>query len=188
MRIALATESSSVRRTLEAILRAAGHALAAEKEPAELVLCDTQHLPTHIPEGARLMLVPSVAANEGELSCPLRPHQLVQKLIARSQSQILTLANGWVLDSLARSLNHAETPAVALTEKESQLLKTLIETQGTALPREELLSRVWGMTGQVDTHTLETHIYRLRAKIEAVSPLIGDIVTEGGAYRWVSKN
>ncbi len=51
------------------------------------------------------------------------------------------------------------------------------------MPRETLLHEVWGYNPAVTTHTLETHIYRLRQKIEADPGGRGSLVTESGGYR-----
>ena len=71
---------------------------------------------------------------------------------------------------------------VRLTEKETSILKYLYRKNGDPVGREELLTEVWGYNAGVSTHTLETHVYRLRQKIE---PPGADkiIVTEGGGYR-----
>jgi DNA-binding response OmpR family regulator len=55
---------------------------------------------------------------------------------------------------------------IRLTEKETNILKFLHRANGSAVPRDVLLHDVWGYNAQVSTHTLETHIYRLRQKIE----------------------
>jgi DNA-binding response OmpR family regulator len=54
---------------------------------------------------------------------------------------------------------------VLLTEKEIQLLELLLKTD-EAISRDEILSKVWKYASQADTHTVETHIYRLRKKIK----------------------
>ena len=56
---------------------------------------------------------------------------------------------------------------IRLTEKETNILKFLHRAGGQAVARDTLLHEVWGYNAQVSTHTLETHIYRLRRKIEA---------------------
>tara|TARA_B110000971_G_C20017010_1_gene504461 strand:+ start:1820 stop:2509 length:690 start_codon:yes stop_codon:yes gene_type:complete len=55
---------------------------------------------------------------------------------------------------------------IRLTEKETNILKFLHRAKGAPVPREVLLHDVWGYNAEVSTHTLETHIYRLRQKIE----------------------
>ena len=71
---------------------------------------------------------------------------------------------------------------VRLTEKETNILKFLHASAGT-VPREILLHEVWGYGPAVATHTLETHIYRLRKKIEADPGRARILLTEGGGYR-----
>jgi len=55
---------------------------------------------------------------------------------------------------------------IQLTEKETALLATLAKAQGSPINRKELLDHIWNYAENIETHTLETHIYRLRQKIE----------------------
>jgi DNA-binding response OmpR family regulator len=71
---------------------------------------------------------------------------------------------------------------VRLTEKETNILKFLHASTGT-VPRDILLHEVWGYGPAVATHTLETHIYRLRKKIEQDPAKAQILLTEGGGYR-----
>ena len=71
---------------------------------------------------------------------------------------------------------------VRLTEKETNILKFLYRS-GETVPRETLLHEVWGYNPAVTTHTLETHIYRLRQKIETNPGQARILVTESGGYR-----
>jgi DNA-binding response OmpR family regulator len=71
---------------------------------------------------------------------------------------------------------------VRLTEKETNILKFLHASTGT-VPRDILLHEVWGYGPAVATHTLETHIYRLRKKIELDPARAQILLTEGGGYR-----
>ncbi len=86
----------------------------------------------------------------------------------------------------AKLLTHGETKMkVHLTEKETSILKFLYRSGSNVVERETLLREVWGYNARVDTHTLETHFYRLRQKIE-VDPSNPEIlVTEPGGYRLV---
>ena len=72
---------------------------------------------------------------------------------------------------------------VRLTEKETSILKYLYRAGAKAVSREELLTEVWGYNAGVTTHTLETHIYRLRQKIEPGKGQARLLITEGGGYR-----
>ena len=71
---------------------------------------------------------------------------------------------------------------IRLTEKETNILKFL-HRSGETVPRETLLHEVWGYNPAVTTHTLETHIYRLRQKIEVDPSRARLLVTESGGYR-----
>src|SRR6185295_12980313 len=72
---------------------------------------------------------------------------------------------------------------VRLTEKETSILRYLYRAGQRPISRETLLQEVWAYNSGVTTHTLETHIYRLRQKIEndATAPTI--LVTEAGGYK-----
>ena len=75
---------------------------------------------------------------------------------------------------------------VRLTEKETNILKYLYRAGDKPVSREELLAEVWGYNAGVTTHTLETHIYRLRQKIEADPSNARLLVTENGGYKLVA--
>jgi DNA-binding response OmpR family regulator len=77
----------------------------------------------------------------------------------------------------------AKNKRIRLTEKEAAILKFLYRAGGRAIARQVLLNEVWGYNAAVTTHTLETHIYRLRQKIEADPANAKILVTEGGGYR-----
>ena len=79
-------------------------------------------------------------------------------------------------------LLQADGRKVRLTEKETNILKFLHASSGT-VPRDILLHEVWGYSPAVATHTLETHIYRLRKKIEQDPANAQILLTEGGGYR-----
>jgi DNA-binding response OmpR family regulator len=72
---------------------------------------------------------------------------------------------------------------VRLTEKETNILKFLYRAQDRVVARDVLLHEVWGYNAGVTTHTLETHIYRLRQKIELDPSNARLLVTESGGYR-----
>ncbi|MEM6627826.1 MAG: response regulator transcription factor [Pseudomonadota bacterium] len=72
---------------------------------------------------------------------------------------------------------------IRLTEKETNILKYLYRAGGKPVARDELLSEVWGYNANVTTHTLETHVYRLRQKIEPDPANARLLLTETGGYR-----
>jgi DNA-binding response OmpR family regulator len=70
-----------------------------------------------------------------------------------------------------------------LTEKETAILRFLYRAGQTVVTREVLLREVWGYNSNVTTHTLETHIYRLRQKIERDPAKSQMLITEAGGYK-----
>jgi len=72
---------------------------------------------------------------------------------------------------------------VRLTEKETAILKYLYHAGDRVTGRDTLLGEVWGYNAGVTTHTLETHVYRLRQKIERDPARAQILVTEPGGYR-----
>jgi DNA-binding response OmpR family regulator len=85
----------------------------------------------------------------------------------------------------SKVLLNSKGQKIRLTEKETAILRFLYRAGQTPMSRETLLQDVWGYNSGVTTHTLETHIYRLRQKIEkdAANPTI--LVTEVGGYKLV---
>lgn len=74
---------------------------------------------------------------------------------------------------------------IRLTEKETAILRFLYRSGQRVVGRDVLLQEVWGYNSNVTTHTLETHIYRLRQKIEVDPGRARILVTESGGYRLV---
>jgi DNA-binding response OmpR family regulator len=74
---------------------------------------------------------------------------------------------------------------IRLTDKEAAILKYLYRSGDHVVSRETLLGEVWGYNAGVTTHTLETHVYRLRQKIEQDPSNALLLVTEPGGYRLV---
>ncbi len=74
---------------------------------------------------------------------------------------------------------------IRLTEKETAILKYLYRAGDKVISREILLGEVWGYNARVTTHTLETHVYRLRQKIEHDPSNANILITEPGGYRLV---
>ncbi|MDB5460860.1 MAG: two component transcriptional regulator, winged helix family [Caulobacteraceae bacterium] len=72
---------------------------------------------------------------------------------------------------------------IRLTEKETSILKYLYRAGEKPVARDELLTEVWGYNAGVTTHTLETHVYRLRQKIEPDPTNARLLLTEAGGYR-----
>lgn len=85
----------------------------------------------------------------------------------------------------AKLLVEPDGKKIRLTEKETNILKFLYRS-GDTVARDTLLHEVWGYNPAVTTHTLETHIYRLRQKIENNPGHAQILITESGGYRLVA--
>jgi len=79
--------------------------------------------------------------------------------------------------------NQPHTEKIRLTDKEAQILKFLYLHSGRTVNRDELLGEVWGYNAAVTTHTLETHVYRLRQKMEIDPAEAKILVTNAGGYQ-----
>jgi DNA-binding response OmpR family regulator len=112
------------------------------------------------------------------LRAQLRQHE-------QSEDAVFTIG-AYVFRPSAKLLTHSETKKkIRLTEKETAILKFLYRSGPTVVGRETLLGEVWGYNAGVTTHTLETHVYRLRQKIETDPSNAELLVTEPGGYRLV---
>lgn len=122
---------------------------------------------------------------------PFRLSVLLARLRAQlrqhEQSEDAIFAIGpYTFRPSAKVLVHNETKKkVRLTEKETAILKFLYRSGPNVIGRDTLLGEVWGYNAGVTTHTLETHVYRLRQKIEADPSSAELLVTEPGGYRLV---
>lgn len=105
----------------------------------------------------------------------LRSHEHSEGAMFRLGTYEFRPANKMLLD--------AEQKKIRLTEKETNILKYLYRAGEKPVSREELLAEVWGYNAGVTTHTLETHVYRLRQKIEGDPANAKLLLTEAGGYR-----
>jgi DNA-binding response OmpR family regulator len=85
----------------------------------------------------------------------------------------------------AKLLVNMKGGKLKLTEKETAILRYLYRADRKVVSRDVLLQEVWGYNAAVTTHTLETHIYRLRQKIETDPGDASILVTEAGGYKLV---
>ncbi len=124
------------------------------------------------------------------MDLPLRAGTLIDKLRQYFKSGPVYAAPEEIMLGAAlfyprelRFLAEKEGPAVALTEKERDILLVLYQAGTPGLERQALLDQVWAYAQGVETHTLETHIYRLRQKIEADPAAPKLLVNEDGVYK-----
>lgn len=121
-----------------------------------------------------------------------KPFRLAE-LLARLRAQLRIFENSedavfligpYVFRPAAKMLQEPiRNRRIRLTEKETSILKFLYRSGSRPVARQVLLNEVWGYNASVTTHTLETHIYRLRQKIEPDPAHSRLLITEGGGYR-----
>lgn len=163
-------------------------------DEAELLLVDSSADPAGLcprlrEEGAAApilllagMSTPEVAEADERMAKPVRLAQLaagIGALIDRPMpAESLIRFAGLTLHPVARLVEAADRRRVPLTEKETAILCRLHRAMPAEVTREELLDEVWGYAAEATTHTVETHIYRLRRKLGD-----GAVVTGEAGYR-----
>jgi DNA-binding response OmpR family regulator len=179
----------------------AGALEAWKDRTPEAILLDTGALDQNAPQLAKAVQArtpPALLFILGEFSSPIderlvtewfpKPLRLgylltrlhfYQQPHHHEQSAVYTLGP-WTFTPRARQLTpNGGGKNLHLTTKESSLLEYLCQAE-KAVARDELLAAVWGYDGQIDTHTLETHIYLLRRNIPEGHDLF---LVENGCYR-----
>ncbi len=81
-----------------------------------------------------------------------------------------------------RKLIYKDKKAVLLTEKESDIFVSLLNSEDRGITKEEVMSKVWMLNPNIETHTFETHLYRLRKKIKETLILNDFIINNGGRF------
>ncbi|MCQ4160499.1 response regulator transcription factor [Roseomonas sp. GC11] len=120
---------------------------------------------------------------------PFRIAELLARLRAQlrvfdnSEDAVFVIGPYTFRPSAKLLLEPVKNRKIRLTEKEAAILKFLYRAGGRPVARQILLNEVWGYNAAVTTHTLETHIYRLRQKIEPDPTNASLLLTEGGGYR-----
>ncbi|MDD3181980.1 MAG: winged helix-turn-helix domain-containing protein [Alphaproteobacteria bacterium] len=132
-------------------------------------------------------LIESVGITE-VFSRPLRLGYLLTRLqfyrrVLQQSPDVSVTLGPWIFAPRKRQLSRENgSEPLKLTEKEAGLLEYLCAAE-TPIPRDELLAAIWGYDSTIDTHTLETHIYRLRRKLMSIHPDGEDVfVMERGGY------
>ncbi len=134
------------------------------------------------------------AVDSGANDTLSKPFRFVE-LLARIRSQLRQYeasqdaeiqVGPYTFRPTSKNLVDAQGVKLRLTEKEAAILSYLHRAEQQPVTRETLLKHVWGYNANVTTHTLETHIYRLRQKIEDNPAEAQLLVTEGGGYKLVA--
>lgn len=167
LKIALQIKNSLWLEALQELLPQAGIQLKENEKEAEGIIfshsCSSGSLPS---------------LNFSSLPQPLRFVEFLSLLENLPYKGDITFAH-FSLDLREKTLTNNKTKEVQrLTEKESQLLRFFYHNKGQELSKERLLKEIWEYHPDTETHTLETHIYRLRQKIEE-DPNVPQVLLNG---------
>mgnify|MGYP002573405113 CR=1 FL=1 len=133
---------------------------------------------TELPEDEEIRIVRKPFRLEGLIDAL---HTAINAVSSESGDLMLC---GCRLDIAAREIRYTDgREAVKLTEREVSILKYLYKAGSKIVNKTELLAEVWGYNPEATTHTVETHIYRLRQKIEQDDGQGRVIITEDNGYR-----
>ncbi len=117
------------------------------------------------------------------LSFPIRAGELAdaaQRLTKLYKNEHILQMKNWDFSPLRRSMTSAQGDTIYLTDKECETLSHIY--QNAPVSKEDLMTKVWGYHKDSETHTIETHIYRLRQKIEKNPSEPEILVTEDSGY------
>lgn len=123
------------------------------------------------------------------ISKPFSLNEFLNKLrscinMFENRSEGYLFFNDYELHPVAKEIvNLRNDETVKLTEKEVAVIKYLYKAKGHNVSKNDLLRDVWDYNADVTTHTIETHIYRLRQKVEQDDASAQLIVTEDGSYK-----
>jgi len=120
---------------------------------------------------------------------PFRSSELLARIRAQlrmfenSEDAVFDIGPYTFRPAAKQLLEPTRNSRIRLTDKETAILKYLYRAGSRAVERKVLLNEVWGYNPAVTTHTLETHVYRLRQKMETAPGAPSLLVTEGQGYR-----
>ena len=194
-RVFLHSADEAVKRSLGEQLLARGYGLTADAPEADLLLLDATAAAAAAlcadlrGQGcAQPMLVLGLSTEQARvigaddgLAKPFRFGDLLRRL-EQAVSREFVAIGPYRLDPNAREMTDAAGRRLRLTEKEAAMLVFLARAGAQVVAREALLGEVWGYSGEASTHTVETHIYRLRRKLTE-NFAVDLLVTEAGGYR-----
>lgn len=161
-----------------------------QSDDVHFMLC--AHLPETLSPTMHYLLLGQTLPKEAKnpywhiqlIKTPVSLHALTQQIVQyiSAAPHVFLLGHQWLLAPHRRSLLHPNAAAISLTELETRLLSHLAAHQEQTITREALMRAVWDYDNAVESHTLETHLYRLRQKLEAVTPSVCKIHSENNRF------
>ena len=107
-------------------------------------------------------------------------HSIFEKLKSKKENKRVIGDITFIVTD--RRLIYKDNKSVELTEKESDIILSLLSSSDRGITREEVMSKVWVLNSNIETHTFETHLYRLRKKIKENLFVKNLIINNGGRY------
>jgi len=193
-RVFIQIPDAALQRTLGEQLSAKGHSLCPEAAESHLLLLDAEEgialvckelrqrglMQPILLLGLAAAAARAIGADDG-LAKPFRFGDLLRAVEQNAAREAVAVGN-FRLDANAREMVDPQGRSLRLTEKETAILSYLARAGDQVVGRDELLGEVWGYAGDATTHTVETHIYRLRRKLTENGGA-DLLLTENGGYR-----
>lgn len=177
--IGVFAQNDSQAAYLAYLVRLAGHMpeMGAEKAGSAPILLVVGNILKRAEEGQDVLLIKT----------PQKAADIIERLRniaeAREAPPVEISIGGAILDTVENIWQREDTVAVRLTEKEAEILICLYSAGGKTVSRDDLLRMVWAYAPEAETHTLETHIYRLRQKIESDPAAPTVLLTDEEGYK-----
>jgi DNA-binding response OmpR family regulator len=164
VKVFLSFRSVCVAQNLAHYFGRMGWSVAAEgvsPEEQDVYVCDVAH--QDVGDAQHRLILRDVPRHMGDIHVALE--RLVTQLTTHAK-HVIQLEQGWSLNITQHQLMHAQlTAPIDLTEREADLLLYLFLHKEGSVNKEQILSHVWKYHADADTHTVETHMYRLRQKL-----------------------
>ena len=107
-------------------------------------------------------------------------HSIFERLKSKREDKKIIGCISFIMSD--RKLIYKDKKSVELTEKESDIIISLLNAGDRGVTKEEVMSQVWMLNPGMETHTFETHLYRLRKKIKENLSLNNFVINKGGRY------
>lgn len=185
--IAIFAASPAETAYLTDIVRAAGFSVAQAGVVADLGLASARGAIASFDNAIPVLRIGGEGGeNVRVLGAPVRAAEVIVILQSMMRSErglpVKVVIGPYELDTRDNLLSKNGESPLRLTEKETAILAHMKAACGKPVSRQELLEHVWSYVPDVETHTLETHIYRLRQKIEDDPSVPKILITQGDGY------
>ena len=129
------------------------------------------------------------------LDKPFKLITLLDYLDNINKTKVTHNSNKYLMDHIIfsaskKTISNLETDCTEhLTEKENNLLIYFYDNKNEEILKKDLLIKIWGFSEKINTHTLETHIYRLKQKLHKIDKNLSiSLINKNGFYYLKSKN